>query len=826
MRTRRVLKRLSTVVRRWGHVLRDGVVVLVGLLVLGVGPHRGHSCQPQWAEGLFQVPGLEGDVAAVVVWDDGDGQALYAGGNFTLAGDTPIANLARWDGASWSPVGEGPDGPVYALAVYDDGSGPALFAGGEFDAVGALPANNIARWDGSGWSALAAGVDQRQVRTLIVHDPGEFEPSVLLAGGDDRTDRGEPTDAIVRWNGSAWSAFPGAFDGSVFTLAEFQTGDGAEVVAGGSFFSIDGTPARGVARYDGSAWRQIGAGLDSTVRGLAVFDEGSGPRLFAGGGFGRSGSIPMSNIARWTGAAWEEVGGGTSNTVTGLAAIDGPSGPVLAVGGDFFRVGGESSPKIALWTASGWVRPGNVELDAVDCFTVFDSGEGEELIAAGKLVRVGEVPTTGIGRWNGSRWAALGQGLDAEILALAAFDDGRGEALYATGLFLSAGESLARRIARFDGTRWEPLGEGFPAVDPREEGLALALFDDGRGAALYAGGFFRRAGDRQVNHVARWDGSGWEALGTGGDVGTDDFVRAMAVYDDGTGPALYATGNFAQAGSVDAEHVARWDGVAWTPVGEGLLRGGNAMVAFDDGTGPALYVGGTFLRTGSTGVRLVRWDGATWSEAPGGPEGDISALLVHDDGRGAALYAGGAFSSVGGQDIRGLARWNGIAWTSLAGPSGEGINGGVRAMAAFDDGRGLALYAAGTFRQADDRPMQRIARWDGSNWSSLEGVSGDGLDDIVSALAVTNTADGPALYAGGRFLMAGGVVSARLARWGCQPGPCPADLDADGELTIFDFLAFGNLFDLMDPAADFDGDGEFTIFDFLAFQNAFDLGCP
>ncbi|MFI4882046.1 MAG: GC-type dockerin domain-anchored protein [Phycisphaerales bacterium JB064] len=58
------------------------------------------------------------------------------------------------------------------------------------------------------------------------------------------------------------------------------------------------------------------------------------------------------------------------------------------------------------------------------------------------------------------------------------------------------------------------------------------------------------------------------------------------------------------------------------------------------------------------------------------------------------------------------------------------------------------------------------------------------------------------------------------------PAPCAADLDGDGELTIFDFLAFQNLFDAGDPAADFDGDGELTIFDFLAFQNAFDAGCP
>jgi len=59
-----------------------------------------------------------------------------------------------------------------------------------------------------------------------------------------------------------------------------------------------------------------------------------------------------------------------------------------------------------------------------------------------------------------------------------------------------------------------------------------------------------------------------------------------------------------------------------------------------------------------------------------------------------------------------------------------------------------------------------------------------------------------------------------LTRDDCRP-----DLDGDGELTIFDFLEFQNLFDAMDPAADFDDDGEFTLFDFLAFQNAFDVGC-
>ena len=62
-------------------------------------------------------------------------------------------------------------------------------------------------------------------------------------------------------------------------------------------------------------------------------------------------------------------------------------------------------------------------------------------------------------------------------------------------------------------------------------------------------------------------------------------------------------------------------------------------------------------------------------------------------------------------------------------------------------------------------------------------------------------------------------------RMSIYPPRCRPDLDGDGELTLFDFLMFQNLFDAGDARADFDGDGELTIFDFLAFQNAFDAGC-
>ncbi|MFI4882811.1 MAG: GC-type dockerin domain-anchored protein [Phycisphaerales bacterium JB064] len=65
-----------------------------------------------------------------------------------------------------------------------------------------------------------------------------------------------------------------------------------------------------------------------------------------------------------------------------------------------------------------------------------------------------------------------------------------------------------------------------------------------------------------------------------------------------------------------------------------------------------------------------------------------------------------------------------------------------------------------------------------------------------------------------------------LAGSAMAQGTCRVDLDGDGQLTVFDFLEFQNLFALGDLGADFDGDGELTLFDFLEFQNEFAQGCP
>jgi hypothetical protein len=56
---------------------------------------------------------------------------------------------------------------------------------------------------------------------------------------------------------------------------------------------------------------------------------------------------------------------------------------------------------------------------------------------------------------------------------------------------------------------------------------------------------------------------------------------------------------------------------------------------------------------------------------------------------------------------------------------------------------------------------------------------------------------------------------------------CPADLDVDGDLTLFDFFEFQNRFDSGGAVgfADFSYDGRLDVFDFLEFLSLFDAGC-
>jgi hypothetical protein len=360
------------------------------------------------------------------------------------------------------------------------------------------------------------------------------------------------------------------------------------------------------------------------------------------------------------------------------------------------------------------------------------------------------------------QWSSVSGGTSSSVFAFATFDDGTGPALYVGGLFTMAGNVPANYIARWGGSQWSALGSGTngPSV------TSLTVFDDGNGPALYAGGIFTTAGGVPANGIAKWNGSQWSPVGDGVTAGS---IIKLTVFDDGNGPALYAGGEFSTAGGVPASNIAKWDGTQWSPLGEGV--GGDvyepgviALTVFDDGNGPALYAGGEFATAGGVPANnIAKWDGAQWSALGSGMSYDVEALTTFDDGSGPALYAGGAFATAGDAPANNIAKWSGAQWSPVG--SGLGTPGyQVTSLTVFDDGMGRALYAGGYFRNAGELPVNNIAKWDGLQWSPL----GGGLNSIVWPLTPFDDGTGPALYTGGAFTTAGGVPANRIAKWSCQ----------------------------------------------------------
>ena len=87
-------------------------------------------------------------------------------------------------------------------------------------------------------------------------------------------------------------------------------------------------------------------------------------------------------------------------------------------------------------------------------------------------------------------------------------------------------------------------------------------------------------------------------------------------------------------------------------------------------------------------------------------------------------------------------------------------------MAVWDDGGGSALYAGGFFSIAAGATVNRVAKWDGTEWSALAGTAGFGTDGLVLALKGWQSGRG-GLFAGGVFSTAGGVPVSFLGRFSC-----------------------------------------------------------
>ena len=163
------------------------------------------------------------------------------------------------------------------------------------------------------------------------------------------------------------------------------------------------------------------------------------------------------------------------------------------------------------------------------------------------------------------------------------------------------------------------------------------------------------------------------------------------------------------------------------------------------GLTPAFTLAGEARDPGDTAPAKAFSDANWISMNPSANEAVLAAVV---DGSG-NLYIGGGFTAVGNVIANRIAKWDGSSWTSL----GTGLNSWVNALAVS----GSDLYAAGPFTTAGGNAANFIAKWDGSAWTALS----SGLNGEVYALAVS----GGDIYAGGAFTKAGGVAANYFAKW-------------------------------------------------------------
>jgi Rax2 C-terminal beta propeller domain/FlgD Ig-like domain/Domain of unknown function (DUF5122) beta-propeller len=370
------------------------------------------------------------------------------------------------------------------------------------------------------------------------------------------------------------------------------------------------------------------------------------------------------------------------------------------------------------------------------------------MLRASTLLGVALLLLGGLNTDSQAKWQRMGS-LSAAVFDMAIF---RGE-LVAAGSFIFADGQDVHHIARWDGSRWQPLGTGLGYSDENLDernawATSLLVHQDD----LYVGGEFTRAGDASVHYVARWDGSQWYDVGGG--VGGQ--VYALCDFQN----QIIVGGRFESTQQREQiYYVTRFRNGSWRPVGEGLSSIVFSLEVFDR----QLIAGGRFSFTGARRPinRVATWDGSIWTSvgetfsADGTRQQPLPPTVLDLAVLGDKLYATGVIDRIGDESFAGLAQWTGQRWVQIP------VADGKRPLQ-LDRGFTLGSYGGelvvGGLVVAGAPPAARhLTRYRAGTWEPFD----NGVNDFVQAMIEF---DG-SLVVGGNFTQAGGKAANYIARW-------------------------------------------------------------
>ncbi|GIV55348.1 MAG: hypothetical protein KatS3mg040_0116 [Candidatus Kapaibacterium sp.] len=234
------------------------------------------------------------------------------------------------------------------------------------------------------------------------------------------------------------------------------------------------------------------------------------------------------------------------------------------------------------------------------------------------------------------------------------------------------------------------------------------------------------------------------------------IIQAIAVKGD----TIVVGGYFRYFLGMDAYSLALWNGQRWMPLVEGgalsSTGGSGTISALAFGPRGELVIAGQFATIGGTAAtNLAIYDWTGVRPLARSIDGSITTLAWIGD----TLYVGGAFTSIDGvAGTNRIARWDGTSWSSVGG----GIRDGNVSVLYAD---GTDLFVGGSFRQVGAIAAHSIARWDGRQWHALgDGLAPEFQIGQAQVLAIGKLWDG-SVVAGGDFGKSGSRTVRNLARW-------------------------------------------------------------
>jgi hypothetical protein len=339
---------------------------------------------------------------------------------------------------------------------------------------------------------------------------------------------------------------------------------------------------------------------------------------------------------------------------------------------------------------------------------------------------------------------------------------------------------------------WDHVGHGSTAGTPSLNGTSVTALNTQNPGVLYVGGNFTSAGGvAKAKRIARWDGSAWSALGN--TPLTNGGVFAIA-YHAGK---VYAGGTFVDAGgNTNADFLAVFNGTTWAPfctpttASPSFTGNVNALQII----GNTLYVGGSFANAAGLAAAdyLVACDlttgvaSAVVDSVPHAFGGAVAALTA--DGNG-TLYAGGQFinlESIAAADHVAVYDGSGSGvWSAMGsgpGPGGAAVDSSVRSLTASGNN---VYVGTDSVDVAGIALADHVVGWNGSAWSAV-GANTAGTNGWFTN---TSTIDGLATYgsnvvAVGSFQNANGVATADTVAYfdGTQWRPIGSDGAGNGPL--------------------------------------------